>query len=61
MALGMEPLSTNSVLCFRVGNRWGKFMDDWYPNLRGLWFVAAQFAAVAALVLTVATIAKFGL
>jgi hypothetical protein len=37
-------------------------MDDWYlHNPRGLWFVAAQFAVVTALVVTFAAIAKFGL
>jgi hypothetical protein len=36
-------------------------MYEWYPNLRGLWPAATQFALVTALVLTLAAIAKYGL
>jgi hypothetical protein len=36
-------------------------MYQWYLSRRSLWPVATQFALVTALVLTLATIAKYGL
>jgi hypothetical protein len=48
-------------LPFRWGYVVGDFMEHWYSALRRLSLAAAEFAVMSAAVLTVATIAKYGL
>ncbi|MGA7612248.1 MAG: peptidoglycan-binding protein [Xanthobacteraceae bacterium] len=58
---GVEPLSTDGVYHFAGVMWWGTSMGKRYSALRRLWFAAAEFAVMSAAVLTVATIAKYGL
>ena len=57
----VEPLSTDGVYHFAGVMWWGTSMGKRYSAVRRLWFAAAEFAVMSAAVLTVATIAKYGL
>jgi hypothetical protein len=58
---GQDGTINHARRCVAWVTWWGTFMGDWYPDLRRLWFVAAQFAVAMALVVTVAAIAKYSL
>jgi Putative peptidoglycan binding domain len=57
----VEPLLTDGVYHSAGAMWWGTSMGKRYSALRRLWFAAAEFAVMSAAVLTVATIAKYGL
>jgi len=53
--------SPPAALTFSLGNVVGDFINNRYSALRRLWFAAAELAVMSALVMTVSTIAKYGL